>query len=211
MVKLILLRNFTMMKKSLFILIVLFFSTNYVECQESILSDFSVNKSGNKILLDWTIKAGSTCNGIDVYRSDGVSDFIKIGDIVGVCGNVGYPSSYTFTDNDPLKNQFNFYRLNLGGSQTSEILSIEYIEVGENNYFLKNNIDRVSAILYFTNKNELNTTIQLYDLSGKFIKTIQTNSDFIEISYSDYPKGMLFFKIGIAESLDVIFGKMMVF
>lgn len=198
------------MKKTSYILIMLMLLTSYVEGQEVILSSFSVHKSGNKILLDWTIKSGSICNGIDIYRSDGISDFVEIGHISGVCGNLGSPTSYTFTDIEPLKNQFNYYRLNLGGTQSSEILSIEYIEVDENNYFLKNNVDLKQATLYFKNKNELNTTIQLYDISGKFIKIVQTNSDFIEINYIDYPKGMIYFKIGTVESTDIIFGKMIV-
>ena len=36
---------------------------------QGILSDFDIDVNQGKVLLAWTIKSGSTCNGIQIYRS----------------------------------------------------------------------------------------------------------------------------------------------
>ena len=102
------------MKKGLSVLFI--FIATMVSSQ-TILDDFALDLNQGKVLLAWTIKSGSVCNGIQIYRSstgDSVN-FDLIEDIQGVCGDLSSPVAYTFTDEDPMPNQVNYYKLLLGG------------------------------------------------------------------------------------------------
>jgi hypothetical protein len=55
---------------------------------QTILSDFDIDQSNGKVLLAWTIKSGSICNGMQIYRSKDSIDFVLIEDIQGVCGSL---------------------------------------------------------------------------------------------------------------------------
>ena len=48
---------------------------------------FSAVQVETKVQLNFTIKAGNTCNGIEIFRSPDSVNFSLIGDIQGVCGS----------------------------------------------------------------------------------------------------------------------------
>jgi len=94
-----------------------------------ILGKFSISENNGDVYLSWSIIAGSSCNGIQIYRSIDSINFSQIGDIPGVCGSVDFTQTYDFTDNNPVKNKVNYYRLELGNQDFSQIVSIEIIDI----------------------------------------------------------------------------------
>ena len=52
---------------------------------QTILGDFDIDQSNGKVLLAWTIKSGSVCNGMQIFRSKDSVNFVLIEDIQGVC------------------------------------------------------------------------------------------------------------------------------
>ncbi len=98
--------------------------------QETILEKFTATEVNDDIVLNWTIEQGSTCNGIDITRSSDSLNFILIGDIEGICGDQEKSIPYTFVDENPIRNQINYYRLELGSVGSSDIISIKYIYLG---------------------------------------------------------------------------------
>ena len=135
------------MKKALSVLFI--FIATMVSSQ-TILDDFALDLNQGKVLLAWTIKSGSVCNGIQIYRSSTADsvNFDLIEDIQGVCGDLSSPVAYTFTDEDPMPNQVNYYKLLLGGQEFSEVLGIEVLLIPSNSYLLKPHpvIDRKSVV-----------------------------------------------------------------
>src|SRR3989338_10345725 len=103
-------------KKSLASVGLIFVTGLSVHAQEADILDYmNVSNLKGDILLDWQISQGSTCKGIKIYRSVNNSAFIQVGEIEGICGNFYRPIRYIFKDENPVKNQVNNYRLDLGG------------------------------------------------------------------------------------------------
>jgi hypothetical protein len=181
-------------QSSLFFLLILSNGTTSY-CQQIEIAEFSGTQSGNAILLNWTIKAGSTCNGIDVQRSNGVGEFEEVGQITGVCGNLSSASHYTFTDQLPIKNAVNHYRLKLGGSQISEAIFIEFIYVDENKYILKYDATNKEIRLFFINNSNTLTRLKVYNSQGIFVNEIETNSNLFFLNGEMYSNGLYYFSI----------------
>lgn len=89
------------------------------------LSAFTVQEGYGTVELAWTMIAGSTCEGTSILRSTDSADFHVIGVIEGICGAVGEPLTYTWTDGDPLELTRLHYRLELGANGLSSIVAID--------------------------------------------------------------------------------------
>ena len=75
------------------------------------VSKFTVESINGKAYLNWTIDAGGTCNGIRILRSTDSLIFQEVGLLEGVCGSLSFPTNYTYTDESPLVNKVNYYKL----------------------------------------------------------------------------------------------------
>jgi len=73
-------------------------------------------KDKDRIILQWTIKKGSSCIGIGIFRSTDAINFEVIGEIKGVCGSTEFAQAYHFIDENPIKNKTNYYVLEMGFS-----------------------------------------------------------------------------------------------
>jgi hypothetical protein len=103
------------MKRALFILLGILFFAN-TQAQHPFIEEFKAEQIAGGVFLQWTLKAGSICKGIQIEREKEKSgEYIEIGAIEGVCGDVSEPVSYTFLDTSPLLGETNTYRLGLGG------------------------------------------------------------------------------------------------
>ena len=140
------------MLKYLFISFLIAFGYN--ANTQTILGDFDIDQSDGKVLLAWTIKSGSVCNGMQIFRSKDSVDFVLIEDIQGVCGDLSSSVSYTYTDQTPILNNYNYYKINFGGLEDSNILGIEVINILSNSYLLKPNPVTGASDLYFENDNQ---------------------------------------------------------
>src|SRR5687768_12462136 len=92
--------------------LLLLMSITFRQAQGSpILGKFSLSESNGQVALDWQIVAGSTCNGIQIYRSTDAVQYSQIGNIAGICGSITEAVNYFFTDTTPVKNAINYYYL----------------------------------------------------------------------------------------------------
>jgi hypothetical protein len=178
--------------------------------QPSILEKFSAEHISGKVFLSWTVKSGQTCNGIRIYRSEDSLSYTEIGDIQGVCGNLGYSVNYTFQDNDPTKNKVNFYRLDLGGIELTYSIAVEVIDVGQNDYYLKANPLVDQTKLYFRNPSQQTTVLTVISQNGKIIETKETTTDYFTLNSNDYLSGLYFFTLSNPNADKNISGKFMV-
>lgn len=187
-------RNLYKILPTIVVLNILLFSS-FLHAQTSILEKFSGETISGKVLLSWTVKSGQTCNGIRIYRSEDSLTYIEIGDIQGVCGNLGFSVDYTFEDNDPFKNQVNYYRLDLGGVELTHSIAVEVIEVGQNDYYLKANPLVEQTKLYFRNSTEQTRYLTIVNLNGQIIDQKETIADYFILNASDYENGLFYFTI----------------
>lgn len=156
-----------------------------------IVSGFSGSSVKNTIRLNWTIIGGNTCNGILIQRSsDGIS-FETIGEIAGVCGSPDVDVPYVFADENPVPNQQNHYRLELGSQGFTTPIIIGFFPLNSDGYSLILDKNNSIATIYFNNPNQLPTSYQLFTLDGKIKTSNETNGSKIMLRLEDFPAQLL--------------------
>ena len=193
------------MLKCLFLLLLVSFG--FTAKSQSILSDFDIDLSEGKVLLAWTIKSGNVCNGMQILRSKDSISFVMIEDIQGVCGNLSSSVSYTFTDQTPILNTTNYYKINFGGQQESHVLGIEVINVINNSYLLKPNPVSGASDLYFQNDNQNEMVLKVFDDFGDVIYLDQTYSNKFVFDSTSFSSGIYYFSLENQKTRNVINGK----
>ncbi len=193
------------MLKYLFISFLIAFGYN--ANTQTILGDFDIDQSDGKVLLAWTIKSGSVCNGMQIFRSKDSVDFVLIEDIQGVCGDLSSSVSYTYTDQTPILNNYNYYKINFGGLEDSNILGIEVINILSNSYLLKPNPVTGASDLYFENDNQSEVVLKVFDDFGDVIYLEETQANKFTLDSTSFSSGMYYFSLENKTTRNVINGK----
>lgn len=183
------------MIKALSILLIGMLSFQLSAQEHQLLDHFIAAELNGKVLLSWRITKGSTCNGIQIYRSVNGQNFEEIGEISGVCGSSLESVTYNFTDENPVKNKTNAYRLELGGYGLSEVLKKEVIDVQTNGYQIRPHPVSGTSKLYFNNPKYQPHVVTIYTLTGQTVTTLTTQVNFLEINASGHPAGIYLFTI----------------
>jgi hypothetical protein len=163
--------------------------------QEPVLGEFGISNSDGTVTLSWTILAGATCNGIEIYHSTDTLNPQLIGKIYGVCGNITQPQSYAYTDPAPIPNHINYYWLKLGGFVFSNRIAIEIIDISHGGYQLRPNPVRSEARLYFDNHPRDSYQLTVYDMRGTVVAGMTTRDNHFDWSADDAPAGTYLFTI----------------
>ena len=161
------------------------------------LEDFMIVQNESSIILDWTIKEGNVCDGLKIFRSEDAQNYEKIGEFFGVCGNISEPQDYTFQDDSPIANSYNYYRLELGFNGVSSPVSIYYVDFGENTSLFAPNPCSDRGVLHFYEDGDV--LIQIYDSKGGKVKEFRTIENSVEINLSAFSNGIYYYRI-IGES-----------
>ena len=95
------------------------------------LSRFALTEGLGFVQLDWTMSAGNTCEGIDIYRSLDGSNFETVGTIPGICGDINSPVPFSWTDHSAPELTTVYYRLRLGLNGFSSVQRIDLTILGQ--------------------------------------------------------------------------------
>jgi hypothetical protein len=197
-------------KSFLFMILVFLAGSSLVAQETTILDNFTVIKNDGKIYLRWVITSGSTCDGTKIYRSDDQIHFTQIGDISGICGSSSSPVPYDFIDENPLKNQRNYYRLELGNNGFSEIVALESIDFENKGYQVRPNPVITQAKIYFENKEHENHRLLLYNQSGLLVSSVSSNESFFEVNAVNLQPGLYIFTISPTGKPSNIKGRLLI-
>ncbi len=200
-----------MLVRSLTVILISFKSFVLFGQDPIVISDLQLVTSGSSVVFSWTIEAGSTCNGVEILRADKSQVFNVIGEISGVCGNPEISTSYLFTDQNPLKNEINYYQIRAGSVQLSEIKQIDFVSVENNKYIIKYNAELNTSRIYFVNKSNANTSIVYYNVLGEQLLSDKALENFYEINNTSFVKGTIYFKIVDMEGLPLVQGSLVNF
>jgi hypothetical protein len=174
------------------------------------LERFSATESDGVVYLSWTMLTGFTCSGIQVFRSTDSVAFARIGIIPGICGSVSEALSYTYADPDPVRNQVNYYRLELGPYGLSPMASIEVIDHGNLQYQIRPHPVVSSGRIYFDKQHNEEHRHTLYNQTGKVIYTTTTREEFVSLEAGALPSGLYPFTIGPVDKRPSIQGQVTV-
>jgi hypothetical protein len=196
----------------LFVSFSMVFVSSFANAQSNpILDNFSILGNNGKVYLNWIIKSGSTCNGIQIFRSANNSSFKEIGNIAGICGSISSATPYNFVDENPEKNAVNFYRLELGTNGTSQTLSIEIIDIDNGGSQVRPNPVYDNSKIYFNNTNIKDLHyLNVFNVNGKFTDELSSKENFFEIISQKYANGIYFFNILNNDKIIISKGKFIV-
>lgn len=177
------------------VLFLAFFNGETFSQSHPILENFYLIETNGSVILNWTIKGGSTCNGIQIYRSTDTINYSQVGEIAGVCGNSSSPQPYTYTDDSPEKNKINYYKLQLGQEGFTTIISVEIIDVGNSGNQVRPNPAKDNARIYFKNEKNENSTLFMYGSSGTVVLNENSDTDYFDLDFSGIISGTYVFTI----------------
>ncbi len=175
-----------------------------------ILGHFYASEQNGVVILSWEIIAGSTCNGIQIFRSTDDLNYVQINDIPGICGNISFAQDYIFEDINAVKNKTNFYKLKLGTSGYSPVISVEIIDINTSGYQIRPNPVRENSKIYFTNETNSESLITIYDFKGAEVYTNRTQNNYFDIDGSLFNSGIYIFTISIPENRSITTGKLVI-
>lgn len=182
-----------------------------VQAQGSpLLGKFSLSQFDGHVSLYWQIVEGSTCNGIQIYRSTDSVDFDRIGYIAGICGSEFESMNYYFTDSLPVENSVNYYYLELGTIGVSDVISIDVISSGNSGYQIRPHPVVDQATIYFNALDASSHVLRVYDMQGKEVFNDESADNFFDITTTSLPSGSYVFTISSSEKSTLINGVFLV-
>ena len=194
-----------------FYLVFLVFCLKSVSAQNGdVLEYFNASKFNEKVLLTWSITQGNTCNGIKILRSIDSVNFSQISSIEGVCGSTQASVSYDFTDLDPVKNERNYYRLQLGSLGFSWIVSVEVVDLGMNKSLVRPNPLMENSELRFDNEANFEVELKVYSSNGILVHKETSSGELILLYKTDYSPGLHYYTIRSEELGSLSTGKFVV-
>lgn len=176
------------------------FITFIINAQDhDILVRFGAIVHKDNIILNWTIARNQSCIGIGILRSaDGIS-YTKIGEIQGICGSNTEDQHYTFIDEKPLLNSYNYYKLELGFNGKSKASDPVYF------FSLDNDLSKVFpnptndySYIYFNNPSNLTHNLYVYSAGSALVSHQSTNQEFFHVQFTQeqlYHSKFLFYVI----------------
>jgi len=200
--------NRILLKYNIFILLTLILTVQSSPAQETELDYFEANQNQEQVLLKWAISRGSVCNGITITRSSDSLYFQTIGRIEGVCGSPDFQQPYSFVDETPLKNKKAFYRLELGVTDFSDIISFTLIDKNEKGYQIIPNPIQNQGRIYFNNPFREEFILSLFSINGSLLLQGSSREEYFQINSSELKNGIYFFTITYKE--EAIRGKFLV-
>ena len=165
-----------------------------------IISFFNGSIFNDQILLNWNIIGGNTCNGIIILHSADNINYVEVGSIAGICGEVSDSEPYSFLHTDPVPNQFNYYKLNLGGQGFTTPLEVLFYKTGEDGFTIYPNPSTEYFNLYVSAVYQ-DASIEVFDSNGKII-LIQSvpSGELIQIFTQDWSGGNYVIRIKDGDS-----------
>lgn len=174
-------------------------NNNYTSVMKFPLSAMAVNLEGfsakavaNTAVLSWSTVSEQKGDKYEIQRSTDGAVFKSIGYVNGN-ENTKTTNTYSFTDNAPIQNAINYYRLNQidnnGRSNLSKIIPLHF-EAGTNKINLYPN-PASDFIRLKCDVNEQKLIVNIYDISGKsyWNKTYLNPANFIQIDIKHLPAG----------------------
>jgi hypothetical protein len=178
------------------LILLLIFSCTAVTAQDTIFTAFNARQTNEGILITFTIRSGITCSGVRLLRGSNENTFQEIHEFIGVCGSVNTEESYSFTDHAPLKNQYNFYKLDLGTlGLTSSTIAVYYIDYGQDEFSVFPNPAVETSTIHFENFNSDVHQFIFYDIEGRAVHSGETSANRIDVSSRIVGRGNFYFRI----------------
>lgn len=163
--------------------------------QHPLLESFKAIQIKDEVRLDFGIKGGSSCQGVQLERSLDGDDYEVVDLIPGVCGGSEFIEYYAVYDSTPVKNQLMYYRLELGQQGITTPLTFRYIPL-KNGINIYPNPSSSAQEVRISNPFRLSfTVLVLSPLGEEIVRIPSLNLDTFLLDSSELGKGIYLVKI----------------
>lgn len=129
------------------------------------LVNFTAQRTGDEVIINWTIRAGFSCTSAYVMHSTDSLNFSPVYEYPGICGASSNDEIYSFTHASPSGGK-NYYRMDLGNYGNSAVIPVYMILFGNDGFTFGTNENGRKSI-YFFNPGNAMFTLDIYSLDGK--------------------------------------------
>ena len=164
-----------MLRKSTIIWTILFLAS-LPAMGRAYLSGFTVSEVDGNVVVNWTTRAGFTCEDINVLYGTDSTELSSVYTYPGICGSDTSEESYTFIMREPDVNQDIFFQIDLGVFGKSEILHLRITQIGTSGSLVYPNPASSQSTLLFDNPNADVSEITVYSGAGSQIYSYKTRN-----------------------------------
>ena len=170
------------------------------------LLSFNVSKGNGANQLQWSTASEQNSKFFELLRSGNGSDFTTIAKI-NSNGSSSSTKTYQYNDNLTVNPApVYYYRLKMvdlnGSFIYSDIVLIKNSKAGTITVYPNPSQDKI--IINITDKNLLNTTASLSDISGKLLQKVIITQTATPINISNYTKGIYILRLANGESIKLV-------
>ena len=185
-----------MILKRILVITLVFLQSFLLKAQDHPIIDFFNGETFNdQILLSWNIIGGNNCNGITIYHSTDNLNYIEIGEIPGICGEIVDAEPYSFLHITPKANALNYYKLKLGSQGFTTPLELMFYKTGDKGFtFFPNPASEFFNV--YVSKTNQNPRIEVFDSSGKkMISQYVTSGVLVQVDTFKLTKGVYIIRL----------------
>ncbi len=142
-------------------------SFNGIAQEHPFIATFELTELEGRIRIDWTMAAGTTCNGTEVERSTDGTSFAKVYRIDGICGSGTEPVPYFWLDEAPPELSTVYYRIKLGINGYSSVKSVVFdqLTTSDQRFFPSPMSDEATLILNISTSATMDVLV--HDATGR--------------------------------------------
>ena len=159
--------------KSFFLCMAVLFFVARSAAGQDVIGSFGAQQQNAGVYLAFTVNAGNQCADLEVQRSADSVNFVSLYTFPGICGNAAFETQYSFTDQSPVANTKNFYRLKIGFSGFSNVVAVHFFAPGADGYLVIPSASGESATVLFNNPNGAAHLFELFDLNGRLLHAVE--------------------------------------
>jgi len=90
------------------------------------IESFTLSVQEGRVLVQWTMKGGSTCDGSAVERSTDGETFVPVHSIEGLCGDPELAVPFSWADADPPELSTLYYRIVFASEGRSSVKNVRF-------------------------------------------------------------------------------------
>lgn len=155
------------------------------------LADFSAIVREDQVQLEWTMVAGTTCDGTQVERAVNGGDWQVVGGISGLCGDVNAPVAYDWTDDGPQELSTLAYRLKLGAQGYSSTQQVRFERLTLRDHLAFPSPADEQVVLLFREAGTAQGVLDVFDRTGRPVMApLQVRGERAELDVRAWPAGI---------------------
>lgn len=159
-----------------------------------LLDSFTVVQINNTAQINFAMKGGASCVGVQLERAGEDLVFQQVDEISGVCGGSEFVEHYSMSDSAPIEGERSLYRLVMGSQGVSTAEEFIFV-VLQDGLAIFPNPAKESTTVKFSNPNGAEARVMITGMLGQavFEETIATSQ--IRIPLNGIQSGIYFVEI----------------